>query len=80
MTFQLIPIIIRNCKYVTICSVFILYEMKMVNQKLYEMKMELPPSPPKKSFLSNLEFFGWVWEKTYFLALGMGPNFGPKIG
>ena len=39
--------------------------------------------PPKKFFfffLSNWEFFSWNWEKTYFLALGMGPNFGPKIG
>ena len=31
-------------------------------------------------FFSNWEFFAWNWEKTYFLALGMGPNFGPKIG
>ena len=28
----------------------------------------------------KLGFFFWNWEKTYFLALGMGPNFGPEIG
>ena len=26
-------IILGNCKYVTICSVFVLYEIKMENQK-----------------------------------------------
>ena len=39
---------------------------------LYEIKME---NPPKK-----LGIFFWNWERTYSLALGMGPNFGPKIG
>ena len=29
-------------------------------------------------FLLNWEIFIWNWEQTYFLALGMGPNFGPK--
>ena len=24
-------------------------------------------------------FFSGIGKKTYFLALGMGPNFGPKI-
>ena len=41
----------------TICSVFVLYEIKKENKK-------------KKK----------IGKKTYFLALGMGPNFGPKIG
>ena len=31
----------------------------------------------KKKTLSNWEFFVWNWGKTYFLALGMGPHFGP---
>ena len=31
-------------------------------------------------FLSNLEFFPGIGKKTYFWALGMGPNFSPKIG
>ena len=47
-------------------------EKKMENQK-------------KKKFfffllLSNWDFFPGIGKKTYFLALGMGPNFGPKIG
>ena len=25
-------------------------------------------------------FLSGIGKKTYFLALGMGPNFGPKIG
>ena len=46
-----------------------------------EIKMENKKKKKKKIFfLSNWEFFFWNWEKTYFLALGMGPNFGPKIG
>ena len=69
------------CKYVTIFSVFVLYEIKM----------EPPPPLPKKTkqnkkkqtfffCWSNWEFFVSNWEKTpYFLALGMGLNFGPKI-
>ena len=49
-------------------SVFVLYEIKMENQlKNYV-------------FLSIWEFVVWNWEKTYFLALGMGLNFGSKTG
>ena len=51
--------------------------------------METPPPPPphkkkkkkkkKKNFLSNLEYFVWNWEKTYFLALiGNGAEFRPQ--
>ena len=32
-----------------------------------------------KQTWSDWEFFIWNWEKTYFLVLGMGPNFGPKF-
>ena len=43
-----------------------------------------PPPPPKKKknnfFLSNWDFLSGIGEKTYFLALGIGPNFDPKIG
>ena len=74
----LYSIILWNCKYVTICPVFILNEIKMENQT--------PPPPKKKTqkkqtifLLSNWEFFVYDWEKKYFLALGLGPNFGPKI-
>ena len=32
-------------------------------------------------FLSAKGSFSSIdWEKTYFLALGMGPNLGPKMG
>ena len=70
------------CKYVTIFSVFVLYEIKMETP---------PPSPSKKNktkqkktnivfLLVKLGIFVSNWEKTpYFLALGMGLNFGPKI-
>ena len=30
--------------------------------------------------LSNWEFLVWNWGKTYFLALGIGPNLVPKPG
>ena len=63
----LYSIILWKCKYVTICSVFILYEIKMENQT-------------KIIFLSNSEFFVCNWEKTFFLALGMGLFYGPKFG
>ena len=50
-----------------------------------EIKMENQKKKKKKNFfffffLSNWEFFSGIGKKTYFLALGMGPNFGPKIG
>ena len=64
-----------NCKYVTISSVFVLYVIKM--------ETLTPPPPPKKNNFfwgSNWEFFVSNWEKKYFMALGMGPKFGPKIG
>ena len=67
----LYSIILWNCKYVTICSVFVLYEIMKLRWRSKKKK--------KHFFLSNREFFVWNCEKTYFLALGMGPNFGPKI-
>ena len=66
----LYSIILRNCKHVTICSisVFILYEIKMENQK-----------KKKKNFFFQIgNFLSGIGKKTCFLALGMGP--GPKIG
>ena len=50
------------------CSVFVLYEIKMENKK------------KKKKILSNWDFLSGYWEKKTFLALRMGLNFGPKIG
>ena len=62
--------VIYYCNYVSICSV---YEIKMENKKQKMFFLFL-------FFWSNWEFFVWNWEKTYFLALGMRSNFGPKIG
>ena len=54
---------------------------------LYEIKMENKKN--KKKFIFFLwgggggqigNFLSGIGIKTYFLALGMGPNFGPKIG
>ena len=63
----LYSIILRNCKYAKICSVFILNEIKMGELK-------------KMFFLSNWDFLSGIGKKTYFLALGMGPNVGLDIG
>ena len=53
----------RNCKYVTICSVLILYEIKMENN----------------FFCQIGNSFVWNWgKKTYILALGMGAEFWPQ--
>ena len=63
-------------EYVTICSVFILYEIEVEKQK----------KKKKKFFFfffffwSNWEFLSAIGKKNHFLAFGMGPNFGPKIG
>ena len=45
-----------------------------------EIKMENKKKKIFFFFLSNWEFFSGIGKKTYFLASGMGPNFGPKIG
>ena len=51
-----------------------------------EKKMENQKKKKKKKFffffffLSNWEFFPGIGKKTYLLAMGMGPNFSPKIG
>ena len=39
--------------------------------------METPPPPKKKNYV-KLGFFVWNWDKTYFLALRMGPNWPPN--
>ena len=52
--------------YVTICSVFVIYEIEMENKKTF--------------FWSNWEFLFGIGKITYFLALGMGLNFRPKMG
>ena len=56
----------------------------MLQYVLY-IKMENKKKKKKKIFfffffLSNWEFLSGIGKKTYCLALGMGPNFGPKIG
>ena len=56
----LFSIILWNCKYVTIYSVFVIYEIKMKN----------PPPPPLNIFFSsNWELFVWNWEKHTFWHL-----------
>ena len=43
--------------------------------------MENKKKKKKKKFLFQIgNFLSGIGKKTYFLALGMGPNFGPKIG
>ena len=51
------------------------------------MKMENKKKKKKKKkiffffFCGQIgNFLSGIGKKTYFLALGMGPNFGPKIG
>ena len=56
------------CKYVTLCSVFVLYEIKMENQK----------KKKKKFFLSNWEYFVWNWEKSILFGIGNGAEFRPQ--
>ena len=50
-----------------------------------EIKMENPKKKKKKFFFFFFfcqigNFFLELGKKTYFLALGMGPKLGPKIG
>ena len=60
----------RERKKQVILNSIILNEIKIENQK----------KKKKKKKNSNWAFFVLNWEKKYFLALGMGQNFGPKIG
>ena len=53
-------------KYVTICSVFVLYEKKMENQN-------------KRFFFVKLGIFVCNWEKNILFGIGNGADFSPKI-
>ena len=56
-----------NCKYVTISSVFILYEMKMENKTKNHLLF----------FLSNWEFFVWKLGKNILFDMGNGAEIRP---
>ena len=56
----------ENCKYVTICSVFVLYEIKMENLS-------------KKMFFCQIGIFCLeLGKKTYFFGIGNGAEFRPQ--
>ena len=61
------------------------YSLKLLlcnNMFCIKVENREPKKKKKKKNLggSNWDFFVLNWEKTYFLALGMGPKFHPKIG
>ena len=63
-------------KYVTICSVFVLYEKKMENQKKIKKINKI-----KKSFfffLSNWEFLYGIGEKNILFSIRNGAEFQPQ--
>ena len=59
-------IILGNCKYVTICSVFVFFEIKMENPK------------KKTIFLSNKEFFFVELGKNILFGIRNGAKFQPQ--